>query len=116
MGEEGLSVRTEVDLVVLLLAQGALGVRLELYPLVPQGELVGHIVLKLLHELPAAQGFQRGGLELGQVAVLLVGKVPAGGEDESSPKAEGEQAEQRGDENRIFFAHKHIPLSKKQTS
>ena len=65
MGEQGLSVGAEIDLVVLLLAQRALRQSLELDPPVPQGELVHHIVLEVLHELPGTQGVQRGGLELG---------------------------------------------------
>ena len=111
MGEEGLAAlnSVKVDLVVLLLAQGPLRVCLHLHPLVPEGELVIVILLEFLHELPGAHRLPGGGPEQSQVFVLLLGKLPVGEDEVGGAEAENEQAEQRRNKNRVFFAHKHIP-------
>ena len=109
LGKEGLAIGAQVDPVVLLLAHQPLAPGLELNPAVPQGELVDDVLLKVLHKLAGLQGGQCGGLELGQIAVLLLGEVPVGGDQQRGPKAKDEHAEESGNECSILFTHSGSP-------
>ena len=90
LGKEGLAVGAEVDAVVLLLAQQSLRPGLQVDPAVPQGELVDDVILKRAHERAADQAVRGGGLPLGQIAVLLLGKRPVGQEEQGRAKSKEE--------------------------
>ena len=112
-GDQGVVVG-EVDVVVLLLAQGPLRAGLQIHPGVPADELVGGIGLKVPHELaveevPVPEELLRRaeihGRQLLQVAVFHLREGAVGGDGVGHQEHPDEGAEQGGDENAVALGH-----------
>ena len=95
----------EIDPVVLLFAAEPLAPGFGGHPKIPAHNVVGDVVLRILHKPAAAQVFRRqlGGLL--KVAVFQRGKVHIRQQQADHGHAPDEGAEQDGEKDTVFFCH-----------